>query len=228
MAEHLRTLREIFALGGWVMYPLLALSLLSLALCFERAVFWIRTHNAPQRRRTAAVAARLRRAEVQAAGALAEQDRTVYGWFARELLAEGFGPGRTLGEAAVRELVEEARRPIERFSVFLSTIITAAPMLGILGTVTGIIESFGLLGGKDALADPSLVAGGIAEALYTTVFGLVVAIVTLFPYVVFRAQADRAFGRLETLAAAALEGASRPAPDRPEPAQPVRPRSPEP
>lgn len=205
MSEAFAAIREVFVLGGWVMYPLLALSLVSLALCFERAAFWLRTHGRAQRRRTAAIAARLRRGETGEAAALAEHDRSVYGWFARELIAEGSGPGRAVSEAGVRELVEEARGPIERFGVFLSTVITAAPMLGILGTVTGIIQSFGLLGGESVLEDPSLVAGGIAQALYTTVFGLVVALLTLFPYVVFRAQADRAFGRLETLAAAAVE-----------------------
>lgn len=215
MSDAFAAIREIFVLGGWVMYPLLALSVISLALCFERSAFWLRTHGRAQRRRTAAIAARLRSGELSAAAALAEQDRTVFGWFARELMAGGLGPGRTLSESGVRELVEEARGPIERFSTFLSTVITAAPMLGILGTVTGIIQSFGLLGGQNVLEDPSLVAGGIAQALYTTVFGLVVAILTLFPYVVFRTQADRAFGRLETLAAAAMEAGSRVAPGEP-------------
>jgi biopolymer transport protein ExbB len=87
----------------------------------------------------------------------------------------------------------------------LSTIITAAPMLGILGTVVGIIQSFGLLGSVDTVADPSAVAGGIAQALYTTAFGLIVALVTLFPYAIFRSLADKAFARLETLAAIAVE-----------------------
>jgi biopolymer transport protein ExbB len=190
----------VFQQGGAVMWPLLALSLVSIALCVERAIFWLRTHTAAPRRRAAAAAACIRRRDFAGARALAGADSTVYGWFIGELLS---GDGPT--EAAARALLEDARIPLERFSVLLSTIITAAPMLGILGTVTGIIESFGLLGGRDVLSDPSMVAGGIAQALYTTVFGLVVALLTLFPYAIYRAQADRALSRLEAIASAAIE-----------------------
>jgi hypothetical protein len=90
--------------------------------------------------------------------------------------------------------------------VSLSTIITAAPLLGILGTVTGIIKSFNLLGEQSALTDPRNVAGGIAEALLTTALGLVIALVALFPYMIFRGQSDRSVGRMESLIAAAQEG----------------------
>jgi len=90
--------------------------------------------------------------------------------------------------------------------VMLSTIITAAPLLGILGTVIGIIRSFNLLGEQRMLTDTRLVATGIAEALLTTALGLVIALVTLFPYMAFRKQADRALGRMESLIASAQEG----------------------
>ena len=85
---------------------------------------------------------------------------------------------------------------------------TAAPMLGILGTVLGIIKSFGLLGASvdaGAAADPTAVATGIAQALYTTAFGLTIALLTLFPYAIFRACADRAFTRLETFTAVGVD-----------------------
>jgi biopolymer transport protein ExbB len=88
----------------------------------------------------------------------------------------------------------------------MSAIITGAPMFGILGTVLGIIDSFGVLGGEDTLADPRLVSNGISEALIATATGLVVALITLFPYMAFKAQSDRAMGRLEALIAAAKTG----------------------
>ena len=91
--------------------------------------------------------------------------------------------------------------------VSLSTTITAAPLIGILGTVIGIIRSFNQLGGDDGgINDPSVVSHGIAEALLTTAVGLVVALMTLFPYMVFKGQADRALGRVETIVAAAQQG----------------------
>ncbi|MEX0887620.1 MAG: MotA/TolQ/ExbB proton channel family protein, partial [Phycisphaeraceae bacterium] len=103
------------------------------------------------------------------------------------------------------------RRRIERFLPTLSTIITAAPMLGILGTVLGIIASFDLLGARPDATDPRQVSQGIAEALLTTAAGLVIAVFTLFPYNAFRAQIDRTLARLEALAAAATS-ATKPGP----------------
>ena len=187
----------MFQAGGWVMYPLLALSLLSVALCCERAIFWMLVHSGGRRRRLRRLSSKARKGDRAGALALAEADGTFYGRVAAAVLRSGNGAEAT---ALAQEQMEAARPAIERFSVTLSTIITAAPMLGILGTVTGIIRSFQLLGGAGAVTDPGLVAAGIAEALYTTAFGLIVALVTLFPYVLFRAQADRAYGRLEALA----------------------------
>ena len=82
-------------------------------------------------------------------------------------------------------------------------------MLGILGTVTGIIKSFGLLGSAERVTDTAAMAVGISEALYTTAFGLVIALVVLFPYNHFRKATDRALGVLETVGAAAVEGSTR-------------------
>ena len=66
--------------------------------------------------------------------------------------------------------------------VFVSTIITAEPMLGILGTVTGIMQTFGALNGADGTANPMSATSGIGEALVTTAAGLIASLVLLFPY----------------------------------------------
>ena len=66
--------------------------------------------------------------------------------------------------------------------VVVSTIITAEPMLGILGTVTGIMQTFGALNGADGAANPMAATRGIGEALVTTAAGLVAALILLFPY----------------------------------------------
>ena len=113
---------------------------------------------------------------------------------------------------------ELQRHRLERFSVLLSTIITASPMIGILGTVIGIIKSFNVLGAQTQLADPRGVSGGIGEALITTACGLAVALFTLFPYMSFKGLADRAMGRMESVIAAAQTGLPRrPAPVAGEP-----------
>ena len=177
------------------MYPLLLLSLLSLTLIFERLVFWV---FSGQRRGQDRLA---RYIELYDAGGIEQvsdelsADRTLEGDFLRLASSR-----KSSNEAVLIGHVEALRPAIERFASLMGAIIAAAPLLGILGTVTGIIRSFDLLGDASAVSDPSIVAGGIAEALYTTAFGLTIALVTLFPHVFFKSCAQRTLGRLEVLA----------------------------
>ncbi|HZW10235.1 MAG TPA: MotA/TolQ/ExbB proton channel family protein [Phycisphaerales bacterium] len=191
---------ELFRAGGWVMYPLAAVSLLSVAICFERAAFWLRHREVATIRLIDRVVRHARTGDWSGAGARAEVDRTVLGRFARSMIRDeepGWRARPHISGADAAQAIESVRSATERFSATLSAIITAAPMLGILGTVTGIISSFRLLGSEGPISDPVSVAGGIAEALITTAFGLIVALVTLFPYTIFRARADRCLARLE-------------------------------
>ncbi|MBB6428414.1 MotA/TolQ/ExbB proton channel family protein [Algisphaera agarilytica] len=184
--------------GGVVMWPILALSVLAVALLLERGAFFLRT-NAPGRLdRVQTMGKRLRAGDQDGAKQLADTDASVYGDTVRRLLDE------KVTEAAATDALEAQRRRLERFLPILSTIITAAPMLGILGTVLGIIDSFEVLGEQSTTRDPSLVGRGIAEALITTAAGLVVALITLLPYNLIRAQVDRTLSRLESLVASAL------------------------
>ncbi|MEM8739328.1 MAG: MotA/TolQ/ExbB proton channel family protein [Planctomycetota bacterium] len=195
----------LIARGGVVMWPLLVLSVVAVALLLERGWFFLRT-NAPGRLgRVETLAKRLRRGDRVGARQLADADASVYGDTARRLLDEPPTP------AAATDAIEAQRRRLERFLPVLSTIITAAPMLGILGTVLGIIASFQVLGDQTNTRDPSLVGQGIAEALITTAAGLVVALITLLPYNLIRAQVDRTLSRLESLVAAAQTGQPDPA-----------------
>ena len=187
--------------GGIVMIPLLALSVLSLALVFERSWFWWQTSRGGARRRFTRLIEFLRTGDTRAESLLAS-DNSIYAAVARAVT------GPTISDAAAITAVETQRPRMERFMTTLSTIITAAPLLGILGTVLGIIQSFELLGAEETLTDPRTVSAGIAEALLTTAAGLVVALFTLFPYMIFRGQLDRALGRMEAIIAAAHEGAA--------------------
>ncbi|MBF9017163.1 MULTISPECIES: MotA/TolQ/ExbB proton channel family protein [unclassified Oceanispirochaeta] len=88
-------------------------------------------------------------------------------------------------EIIQKEVLKDAARQeipqLERFLTPLGTIAHISPLLGLLGTVTGNIKSFGILGGGTALGDPSVLAKGISEALITTAAGLIVSI----PAVIF-------------------------------------------
>ena len=187
--------------GGIVMVPLLVLSVISLMLSVERAWFWILMHGPGRLAQLGRLNASLRQGDTNQIKKALLPRRSVYGQLVRQLLEHG------ASDAVAIETVETQRPRIDRFMATLSTIITAAPLLGILGTVIGIIQSFNLLGVQETLTDPRTVSTGIAEALLTTALGLVVALVTLFPYMVFRAHAERSIGRMESLIAAAQQGA---------------------
>ncbi len=187
--------------GGIVMVPLLVLSIISLTLIIERAWFWTTLHGPGRPRRLGRVNAAFRAGDPAQIKRALPPTRSVYGQVAQQLMQHG------ASDAVAIEAVETQRPRIDRFMATLSTIITAAPLLGILGTVIGIIQSFNLLGVQETLTDPRAVSTGIAEALLTTAMGLVVAIFTLFPYMVFRAHAQRSIGRMESLIAAAQQGA---------------------
>ncbi len=197
MTEALRLIASLFERGGWVMWPLAILSLLSVALIVERSLFWLRMHSRSQRQLFNRLAEHLRLGQIHETHTLLRDAQGIYAELVRRLLAGG------ASDAAAVEAIESLRSRLHRYMTTLGTIVTAAPMLGILGTVTGIIASFRLLGDERIVSDPSIVGAGIAEALITTVAGLIVALVVLFPYNAFRAQIDQAMGRFETLIAAA-------------------------
>ncbi len=198
----LDSILDFMGRGGLVMWPLLLLSVLSISVVLERAVFWGRLDSRRGRSRYRAFAESLRRGDVSGIKGLVTGDPSPYADFARDVVEREEG----VDEATVAVLSEEIRPRFERGLLLLSTIVTAAPMLGILGTVIGIIRSFELLGGDATITDPNQVSGGIAEALITTAAGLVVALVALFPYMLFRGRQERAIGRLESLGTAAITG----------------------
>jgi len=193
------------------MYPLAAMSALAITLCFERALFWARHRERGMLDLIERIVRAARRGDWLAAAARAEEDRSVLGRFGRAMIRvdePGWLDRPEISEADVAQGIESVRAATERFAATLSAIITAAPMLGILGTVTGIIRSFRLLGAEGPLSDPVSVAGGIAEALITTAFGLIIALATLFPYTIFRARADRCLARLEAFGQSLISIAS--------------------
>ena len=189
--------------GGPVMWPLLLLSIVSVTLTVERVWFWRRMASRGSRIRLRAMVNALRMNDSDTVLILAEEDKGPFAAVAADLASDG--PSDAIAIAAV----ERQRPRLERFLNILSTIVTAAPMLGILGTVSGIIRSFELLGGKDTLSDPRLVSAGIAEALVATASGLVVALISLFPYMYFRSHSDKAIGVMEGLVASAKLGVER-------------------
>ena len=205
LGMYVEAMRDLFMLidrGGYVMVPLLILSIISVALILERSWFWFAIEGRGSIHRLERLNAALRNGNREVGKKMVTDDSSPYGIVAKLLLDIG------ASDAVAMEAVESQRPRIDRFMVALSTIITAAPLLGILGTVLGIIQSFRLLGEQAVLTDPSDVAGGIAAALLTTALGLIIALVTLFPYMLFKGWSSRAIGRIDALIAAAQQGLS--------------------
>lgn len=202
MSVFLEDVAMLIDRGGYVMIPLLALSIISLSLILERAWFWLKLHRSSRMHVLEKATNALREGNSAQAGQLLARDASPYAMVVKAMLKHG------CTDAVAVEAVQRHRPRLERFMVSLSTIITAAPLLGILGTVLGIIQSFRLLGDQATLNDPTDVAAGIAAALLTTALGLIVALFTLFPYMIFRGQVDRALGRLEAVIASAQQGES--------------------
>ena len=186
--------------GGLIMWPLLAVSIVALAAILERAFFWIRVHGKHGQAVYLGLLDRLHAGDRPGATTLIRTSSSPYARLA-EMLIRSDGD-----EALAVSAAEEVRPVFERGLIILSTVVTAAPMLGILGTVVGIIQSFELLGGDASISDPRQVSGGIAEALITTATGLVIALIALFPYMIFRGQQERALGRMESLIVSGMHG----------------------
>jgi biopolymer transport protein ExbB len=189
-------LTVITQFGGIVAVPLLALSLLSLSAIGERCWFWWQiTHRQDLIVRQAL---QMIQANGPAATDLLRQNLNlpIARVFLEALELDRPTPSEfalALETAARAELVT-----LRRFSTLFETIVTTAPLLGLLGTVLGLIQSFGGLQlGDPTQNDPTAITAGIGIALSSTVFGLVVAIVTLFFANGFRSLYRRQRANLE-------------------------------
>jgi len=171
--------------GGPVMIPLLLCSVVSVAITIERSVFWFRIRL---KRNTKMLNIILRLAEK---GKLNEAIKTCKqsNDNIAKILLEGIKNYNYNFVNALEATATSEINTMKKFMVILDTIITLTPLLGIFGTVTGIIISFGIMG-KGGIVDPSGVTAGIAQALITTASGLVVAIFTLIPFNYFNSLID--------------------------------------
>ena len=185
---------SIIQAAGWPIWPLIACSIVALALVIERFVSLKTAKVAPPRLLDEALA--VSRTAVPTPDVVAQlEQNSVLG----EVLASGFralNSDPRCDETQLRATMEQAGRAaahrLERYLSALATIASAAPLLGLLGTVIGMIEIFGSqspTGGATG-GNPAQLAHGISVALYNTAFGLIVAIPALIFWRYFRARVD--------------------------------------
>ena len=196
---------SLFLKGGPMMWPLLIASVVALATAIERALFLLTQMEVAQPEKVREILLHVEAGEIAEALRKGQQSQDpvvktlVYGLLHRS---------GSLSAALLRVASQE----MEAFSrgvATLDTIVTLAPLLGLLGTVTGMVRAFGLLGVKE-LEAPVAITGGVAEALIATAFGLTIAILSLIPLNILNAtcaktkrKIDQAATELELLMAPA-------------------------
>lgn len=181
---------EIFHKGGPIMWPLLLVSVVALTVVIERLFFIALERKNRNPALVGDILTKVENGHVDEAARLGEGSKD---FVARALTYALTHREKSFSEAMLRSANWELKR-FNRGLTLLDTAITLAPLLGLLGTVVGMIGSFNMLGGSE-LGAPAAITGGIAEALIATAFGLGIAITALLPFNYLNAREEEA--RLE-------------------------------
>ncbi len=186
---------EIMESGGPVMWPLLGCSLIVLTVVVERVLFW---YSLERKRKRKVMDEILALAEVGSWDVIKEKASGSEDHIVRVLVVGILHRHYDMGKAMEAE-AEQLLQRMNRYMPVLDTMITLAPLLGILGTVLGIISSFKMLG-TAGIADPKIVTSGIAQALITTATGLIISVVAVIPYNFFNSRINHAIYVVEKYA----------------------------
>jgi biopolymer transport protein ExbB len=185
-----------FTRGGPIMYPILACSIIGLAVFLERLAFLRRKHLMPERF-VRAVTRAWQRGEFEVAWRLCQQQDLPLARVLRAGLRK-IKEGPQEVERAMEVTGSHEAGVLEANLRFLGAISNIAPMLGFLGTVTGLITAFNVIA-VQGTGDPKLMADGVSEALITTEFGLFVGIPALGAYHYLRGKVDRLVHEMEAI-----------------------------
>ncbi len=188
-------LYEIMESGGPVMWPLLACSLIVLTVVIERFLFW---YSLEKKRKRKVMDEILALAETGSWDTIKEMAAGNEDHVIRVLVVGILHRRYDMGKAMEAE-TEQLLQRMNCYMPILDTMITLAPLLGILGTVLGIISSFKMLGSA-GIADPKVVTSGIAQALITTATGLIISVVAVIPYNFFNSRINHAIYVVEKYA----------------------------
>ena len=178
---------EIVRAGGPLMWPIILCSIAAAAITLER-LWTLQDRRVLPRELTSKVWQLIESNQVNDKVIAALEQNSPLG----RVLAAGLNNRHRSREVMMERLEDAGRHVIhelERFLNTLGTIATMSPLLGLLGTVTGIIKSFNAIQ-AGGVGDPRALSGGIAEALICTAAGLVVAIPSLFAYRLLRSKVD--------------------------------------
>jgi biopolymer transport protein ExbB len=178
---------RLFENGGPIMWPLLLTSIIAVATVIERIIFRLREKWRRDPDVVESIFSEVEKGNISAAIRAGEGSED---FIARILVYALTHREKSVTNAYLKAASKELQR-FNRGLPILDTIITLAPLLGLLGTVTGLIHAFGLLGAQE-LGSPVAITGGIAQALIATAFGLAIAITALIPFNYLNARLEEA------------------------------------
>jgi biopolymer transport protein ExbB len=185
-----------FKKGGPIMWPLLLASIIAVTVVLERLWFLARERRLRDHNSVDEIFAAVERGDIEGAIKVGKASQD---YIARTLTYALMHRDKSLQNALLRAAGQELHR-FTRAIPLLDTMVTLAPLLGLLGTVTGMMGSFGMMGGEE-LGAPAAITGGIAEALIATCYGLGIACICLLPMNYLHTQADNARHELEDASA---------------------------
>ncbi len=175
-----------------MMIPIVACSLLALTISIERFIYFKRfgvSGLAPK------MLSLIEQDKFTDALAIAEnQPSPVLRVISSGILERAHSPTKAMEASAIDELTK-----MKRGLPTLDTIVTLGPLLGLLGTIIGMIDSFGIMS-ESGLGNPHAVTGGVAEALICTAAGIFVAVLTVIPYNYFLARMEQETEKMEQYA----------------------------
>ncbi|MBT5901533.1 MAG: MotA/TolQ/ExbB proton channel family protein [Opitutaceae bacterium] len=170
---------EFFIHGGYIMWPLIVLSFVILTVVIERVIFTIRESANRDRDSVEKLLERVEAGDFEGAINIGKKSKD---FLARILVYTLTHRETSMANAFARASNQEMQRYNQGMPT-IDTIVTAAPYVGLLGTVTGMMATFAALGeGGDIGANAGAITGGVGEALIATACGLAVAIFGLFPF----------------------------------------------
>lgn len=181
--------------GGPTLYPLFLLAVLATTIMLDRLwLFWRRVRLAQPLRQ--AIHADIFSWE-QLEQMVGSNPSNYYAGFCQVILTHRERPLWWL-ESRAQDYAQELEKSVGRGLWLLETIVTAAPLLGLLGTITGMMHAFHLIG-NNGLVDPAGITGGVAQALIATAVGIFIALVALFGFNFFSRQQAKMLEDMERI-----------------------------
>ncbi|HVN86243.1 MAG TPA: MotA/TolQ/ExbB proton channel family protein [Candidatus Binatia bacterium] len=194
--EELNTALEALRFGGAMVYPLLILGVLAAGIILDRVALYSRCLRLPEALRNQVETYGFGWDDLEKEIGLLGP-RNAFGRFFQVIAANRTHPAWWV-ESRAGDEAGEIERALGRGLWVLETIVTAAPLMGLLGTITGMMQSFKVIGGAGLVA-PTQVTAGVAQALIATALGLLIALVALFAFNFFSRMKSRGLDEMERL-----------------------------